>query len=76
MAMKMSATTTVTSALACMLMIKVSVSTAVYYQLVYSRDDLPEATHKVSVVIVDGVTVGHPCCSVCNCHILLLNNHH
>ncbi|KAG2036145.1 hypothetical protein BDR03DRAFT_934617 [Suillus americanus] len=34
------------------------------------------ATHKVSVIVVDGVTVGHPCCSVCNCHIPLSNNHH
>ncbi|KAG2035811.1 hypothetical protein BDR03DRAFT_811573, partial [Suillus americanus] len=31
---------------------------------------------KVSVVVVDGVTVGHPCCAVYNCHIPLSNNHH
>lgn len=33
-------------------------------------------THKVSVVVVDGVTVGHPCCAVYNCHAPLSNNHH
>lgn len=31
---------------------------------------------RVSVVVVDGITVGHPCCSVYNCHIPLSNNHH
>ncbi|KDQ56363.1 hypothetical protein JAAARDRAFT_690535, partial [Jaapia argillacea MUCL 33604] len=31
---------------------------------------------KVSVVVTDGVTVGHPCCAVHNCHIPLANNRH
>jgi len=30
----------------------------------------------VSVVVIDGVTVGHPCCGVSNCKIPLENNHH
>ncbi|KAG1796586.1 hypothetical protein EV424DRAFT_1475189 [Suillus variegatus] len=30
----------------------------------------------VSAVVVDGVTVGHPCCAVYNCHTPLSNNHH
>ncbi|KAF8890918.1 hypothetical protein BD779DRAFT_1610685 [Infundibulicybe gibba] len=28
------------------------------------------------VVVIDGVTVGHPCCAVHNCHIPLGNNRH
>ena len=31
---------------------------------------------KVSVVVIDGVTVGHPCCGVAKCKIPLENNHH
>jgi hypothetical protein len=29
---------------------------------------------KVSVVVIDGVTVGHPCCGIHNCHTPLSNN--
>ncbi|KAG1902956.1 uncharacterized protein F5891DRAFT_948423, partial [Suillus fuscotomentosus] len=39
-------------------------------------NDQGVTTHKVSVVVVDGVTVGHPCCAVHNCHTPLSNNHH
>ncbi|KAG2095661.1 uncharacterized protein F5147DRAFT_584426, partial [Suillus discolor] len=28
------------------------------------------------LLLSDGVTVGHPCCAVYNCHIPLSNNHH
>jgi len=31
---------------------------------------------KVSVVVIDGVTVGHPCCAVHNCKNPLSNNRH
>jgi len=31
---------------------------------------------KVSVAVIDGVTIGHPCCAVHNCHLLLENNQH
>lgn len=37
---------------------------------------LPLATRKVQVVVTDGVTVGHPCCAVHNCHIPLASNRH
>jgi hypothetical protein len=30
----------------------------------------------VYVVVIDGVTVGHPCCAIHNCHISLANNRH
>jgi CxC6 like cysteine cluster associated with KDZ transposases len=30
----------------------------------------------VSVVVIDGVTIGHPCCGEPNCKIPLENNHH
>jgi len=30
---------------------------------------------KVSVVVIDGVTVGHPCCGVPRCTVPLRNNH-
>jgi hypothetical protein len=30
----------------------------------------------VSVVVIDGVTLGHPCCGEPNCKIPLENNHH
>jgi len=33
-------------------------------------------TQKVWVVVIDGITVGHPCCAVHNCHIPLANNQH
>ncbi|KAG1731000.1 hypothetical protein EDB19DRAFT_1831826 [Suillus lakei] len=39
-------------------------------------NDQGVTTHKVSVVVVDGVTVGHPCCAVRNCHTPLSKNHH
>lgn len=29
---------------------------------------------KVSCVVMDGVTIGHPCCSIHNCHIPLASN--
>jgi CxC6 like cysteine cluster associated with KDZ transposases len=31
---------------------------------------------KVSCVVCDGVTIGHCCCGLHNCHIPLSNNHH
>lgn len=31
---------------------------------------------KISVVVTDGITIGHPCCAVHNCHIPLANNRH
>ena len=31
---------------------------------------------KVSVAVIDGITVGHPCCAVHNCHLPLENNQH
>ncbi|KAF8833477.1 hypothetical protein BDN67DRAFT_867325, partial [Paxillus ammoniavirescens] len=31
---------------------------------------------KVSVIVIDGVTVGHQHCAKKNCYILLVNNHH
>ncbi|KAG2099283.1 uncharacterized protein F5147DRAFT_582715 [Suillus discolor] len=40
------------------------------------KDEQGVVTHKVSAVVVDGVTVGHPCCAVYNCHTPLSNNHH
>jgi hypothetical protein len=30
----------------------------------------------VSVVVIDGVTVGHPCCAIHNCQVPLANNRH
>lgn len=33
-------------------------------------------SHMVSVVVIDGVTVGHPCCAVHNCHRPLASNRH
>ncbi|KIJ07348.1 hypothetical protein PAXINDRAFT_90571 [Paxillus involutus ATCC 200175] len=33
-------------------------------------------TQKVSVIVIDGVTVGHPCCAMKNCYIPLEKNHH
>ena len=29
---------------------------------------------KISVVVIDGVTIGHPCCAIHNCHTPLSNN--
>ena len=34
-----------------------------------------KAVSKVSVVVVDSVTLGHPCCTVHNCYVPLTNNH-
>ncbi|KAG1888085.1 hypothetical protein F4604DRAFT_1570170, partial [Suillus subluteus] len=42
----------------------------------YANDQGVSGYCTVSVVVVDGVTVSDPCCSVCNCHIPLSNNHH
>lgn len=38
----------------------------------------PDGTfdHKVSVVVIDGVTISHPCCGVHACTQPLANNHH
>jgi hypothetical protein len=38
----------------------------------------PDGTvrHMVSVVVIDGVTVGHPCCAIHNCHQPLASNSH
>lgn len=33
-------------------------------------------TYKVSIIVVDSVTVGHSCYAVYNCHAPLFNNHH
>jgi CxC6 like cysteine cluster associated with KDZ transposases len=35
-----------------------------------------KVTHMVYVVVIDGVTVGHPCCAIHNCHVSLANNQH
>lgn len=34
------------------------------------------AERRISVVVIDGVTVGHACCAVFNCHVPLNNNRH
>jgi hypothetical protein len=39
----------------------------------YTQDG---AEKKVSVVVIDGVTVGHPCCGIHNCHNPLAKNRH
>jgi len=31
---------------------------------------------KVWAVVIDGVTIGHPCCAIHNCHVPLTNNQH
>ena len=31
--------------------------------------------YKVSVIVIDGVKIGHPCCSIHNCHTPLSSNH-
>ena len=31
---------------------------------------------KVFVAVIDGVTIGHPCCAIHNCHLPLENNQH
>ncbi|KDQ59117.1 hypothetical protein JAAARDRAFT_57079 [Jaapia argillacea MUCL 33604] len=31
---------------------------------------------KVSVVVTDGITIGHPCCAIHNCHTALASNRH
>jgi hypothetical protein len=31
---------------------------------------------KISVVVIDGITIGYPCCTIHNCHIPLSNDHH
>ncbi|KAF8451067.1 hypothetical protein L210DRAFT_3385227 [Boletus edulis BED1] len=33
-------------------------------------------TEKTSVVVIDGVTIGHPCCASPHCHIPLASNRH
>ncbi|KDQ48967.1 hypothetical protein JAAARDRAFT_144139, partial [Jaapia argillacea MUCL 33604] len=33
-------------------------------------------TEAIQALVTDGVTVGHPCCAVHNCHIPLANNRH
>jgi hypothetical protein len=33
-------------------------------------------SHMVSVVVIDGVTVGHPCCAIHNCHQPLASSRH
>lgn len=43
--------------------------------ILYDDDGNGIPTTKLSVVVTDGVTVGHPCCGVHNCHDPLLNNH-
>ncbi|KAG1841134.1 hypothetical protein DFJ58DRAFT_666720, partial [Suillus subalutaceus] len=40
----------------------------------YDEDDDGKVDSKLSVIVIDGVTVGHPCCSVHNCHNPLANN--
>jgi hypothetical protein len=36
---------------------------------------MPDVGKKVSVVVIDGVMVGHPCCGEPNCKVALANNH-
>ena len=50
---------------------------ALFYLIVETftyREEDP--LRKVSVVVIDGVTVGHPCCGVPNCKVPLDNNRH
>ena len=42
--------------------------------LVIHTNQILTGKYKVSVVVIDGVTVGHPCCSIHNCHIPLSSN--
>jgi hypothetical protein len=46
----------------------VNISKLIMWQLITT------GKYKVSVVVIDGVTIGHPCCSVHNCHIPLSKN--
>lgn len=39
-------------------------------------NDAGDATGKVSAVVTDGLTLGHPCCGIHNCQIPLQNNRH
>ena len=41
----------------------------------YRRAD-GQGCRKVWLVVIDGVTVGHTCCCLHNCHTPLANNHH
>ncbi|KAG2159194.1 uncharacterized protein EDB93DRAFT_1076218 [Suillus bovinus] len=42
----------------------------------FFRNDAGIITSKFSVVVTDGVTIGHPCCAIHNCHVPLDNNRH
>lgn len=41
----------------------------------FRKDDSGALTSKYSVIVTDGITVGHPCCAIHNCHAPLNNNH-
>lgn len=43
---------------------------------VFSRHLYITVLGKVSVVVIDGITIGHPCCASHNCHEPLASNHH
>jgi hypothetical protein len=40
----------------------------------FHRDDSGTLTSKYSVIVTNGVTVGHPCCTTHNCHAPFNNN--
>ncbi|THH18979.1 hypothetical protein EUX98_g8864 [Antrodiella citrinella] len=40
----------------------------------YERED--GGIDKISCVVMDGITIGHPCCGVLNCHVPLANQRH
>ncbi|KAG1898662.1 uncharacterized protein F5891DRAFT_981804 [Suillus fuscotomentosus] len=42
----------------------------------FFRDDAGAVISNFSVVVIDGVTVGHLCCAIHNCHVPLNNNNH
>jgi len=43
--------------------------------VLYDDDKDGTLDRKFSVVVTDGVTIGHPCCGIHNCHEPLANNH-
>jgi hypothetical protein len=42
----------------------------------FYKDENGHYIKKVSAVVTDGLTLGHPACSIHNCHEALANNHH
>lgn len=45
------------------------------YTVLHDDDNNGAPDQKFSVVVTDGVTVGHQCCGIHNCHEPLANNH-